>query len=302
MAIPAAMAVHLGAPGSMAAFLVAFIATSPLLWTAGYLLNDLSDRDLDRQHGLRRGRPLARGELAPSRAVVAMVAATAAALILGWLLGPKVLLCLVLLGLSQVSYTLRPIRLKERVGLDMGANVLNSVLRSAIGWYSQSESSLAAAGFLVVALALFKLALFLGHRFQNRAFELARGMCSTVTVLAPGAILALVGVALTGSAGALALGVLDGRFPGYALIALLAGSTPLFVHLVFRKGNPSPFQQEDGSSLRNAIYGSMFLMGNLVAWVLVGWPAQRTPVRSAVWVQGVEAPCGSMAGRSGVGR
>lgn len=273
MVVPAAMAVYLGARGSLGAFLLAFVATSPLLWTAGYLLNDWTDRDLDRGHGLRKMRPMASGVLTSRDAVRAMGLAAGLALMLGAFLGPRVLGCLALLGASQSCYTLRPMRWKERPGLDMASNGLNSVLRSAIAWYSQTGAPLSWIGFMVGALASAKLALFLGHRFQNRAFERSRGIRSTVTVLSPGMVLGCIGLATLGTGAMLTEGVLSGRFPWVALVAGLFGALPLLVFLARGRGTPSLLVQESNAALRNALYLSIFLVGSLVAGVLVAHPA-----------------------------
>ncbi|MEZ6004476.1 MAG: decaprenyl-phosphate phosphoribosyltransferase [Planctomycetota bacterium] len=70
--------------------LVAFCLTS----SAIYLVNDLHDVESDRQHPIKRLRPIAAGTLAPGLAKVGVVAAGTIALILAWLGGPQVLACI----------------------------------------------------------------------------------------------------------------------------------------------------------------------------------------------------------------
>ena len=269
MIMPAAMAAFLGGRAAPVAFLLAFLATSPLLWTAGYLLNDYTDWALDRQHAMRSQRPLARGTLAPSEALVAMGLAAALALGVGWLLGTRVFGCLLLLGASQSLYSLKPFRWKERPGLDLASNTLNSVLRSAIAWHSQTDAPLGRIGFLVAALALAKLALFLGHRYQNRSFEQEQRLRSTVTLLPQWSLLVMIG-ATAGLALALLGGAaLAGRLPWMALGAALAGGLPLLAYLVVFGRRAAILEQERSSGFRSALYVTLFLMGNLGALPLL---------------------------------
>lgn len=63
-----------------------------LVASAGYAVNDVVDAPLDREHPVKRHRPVAAGEVLPREALAAAAAATAAALALGALAGGAALL------------------------------------------------------------------------------------------------------------------------------------------------------------------------------------------------------------------
>lgn len=116
---PAALA------NASAAFLI-FCALSG----AVYLLNDVSDRDADRRHPIKRLRPIAAGDLSPGAAMVAAVALSAAALAAAFLLRPA-------FGIAAASYLALFVVytrwLKHVVILDVMAIALGFVLRAVAG-------------------------------------------------------------------------------------------------------------------------------------------------------------------------
>jgi decaprenyl-phosphate phosphoribosyltransferase len=90
LAVPAAAGV-LGEPAvirdtalALAAFCLASAGT--------YLLNDVADRDADRAHPLKRTRPVAAGEVAPTTAAVVGALALALACVVAWLAEPALAL------------------------------------------------------------------------------------------------------------------------------------------------------------------------------------------------------------------
>src|SRR3954447_17655236 len=66
--------------GALGGALITFIAFCGIS-SAGYLFNDLRDREHDRRHPEKRNRPIASGALAPRTAVIAAVALTALAVL-----------------------------------------------------------------------------------------------------------------------------------------------------------------------------------------------------------------------------
>lgn len=250
-------------------FFLAFIATSPLLWTGAYMLNDVTDTDLDHQHPVRSRRPIAHGEIDKRTALIAIATLTALSLLLARLVDTRLIMILMLLALSQISYTVKPLRFKERPILDIAVNGFNSVLRFFAGWVSQTATA-PIPFVLIIMLASIKLVLFLGHRAQNRTLERANHIHSTTTLLSP-RLFSLV------SAGLVILSVLcffaaifEGVLPITSLLSGV-GLLPL-VRYMSTKKNIAVLAQEKDMGFRNALYGSYFLWSTIIAIGLLWQP------------------------------
>jgi len=130
--------------------------------SAVYLLNDVRDAEVDRNHPLKRTRPVASGALSP---VTATIVATNLALLTlgaGWWLGPRTLLVIAAYLLLNTLYSWW---LKHVVILD--------VMVLALGYVLRVEAGAAAVDVLVsswLLLCTIFVALFLG--FSKRRHEL----------------------------------------------------------------------------------------------------------------------------------
>jgi 4-hydroxybenzoate polyprenyltransferase len=101
-----------------------------VLSSAVYALNDLIDRDKDRQHPLKKSRPLASGAVTIAQATVMIAVLTAIGVVAAWFLGLAFFItALVFLALNLV-YSLV---LKNVVILDAMAVALSFVLRAYAG-------------------------------------------------------------------------------------------------------------------------------------------------------------------------
>jgi len=140
-------------PGAVARAALAAAAYC-LAASAGYVWNDLADREADRLHPVKRSRPLASGALAPRTALTVSGALVVAALALAWPLPAGVAACLVtslaLMGLY--SRWLKRIAIVDV--LTIGAFY---VLRVLAGSFAVG---VAASDWLLIATAL--VAVFLG--------------------------------------------------------------------------------------------------------------------------------------------
>jgi hypothetical protein len=136
---------------------IAFCAIS----SAGYLFNDLRDRELDRLHPDKRHRPIASGALAPSAAQGMAVALAAVAIALGFAVEPQVAGLVGLYAVITVAYSLF---LKRLVILDVMTIASLFVLRVVAGAVAVEAR---ASEFLLICTAM--LALFLG--FTKRRQE-----------------------------------------------------------------------------------------------------------------------------------
>lgn len=125
--------------------------------SAGYLVNDLRDREADRAHPVKRHRPIASGELAPRTAAWLACSLFAFAIALTIPLGLLSLGLLALFGAMQLAYTAS---LKNVVLVDVLLIAGLFVIRAAAGAVAvtvpTSEWLLLCTGLLALFLALGK--------------------------------------------------------------------------------------------------------------------------------------------------
>jgi hypothetical protein len=129
--------------------------------SAGYLFNDLRDRDLDRRHPDKRHRPIASGALAEGTAAAAAVVLVAVALALGFAVEPAVAGLVGVYAVTTVAYS---VALKRVVILDVMTIASLFVLRVVAGAVAVEAR---ASEYLLICTAM--LALFLG--FTKRRQE-----------------------------------------------------------------------------------------------------------------------------------
>jgi 4-hydroxybenzoate polyprenyltransferase len=138
---------------AIAAF-VAYCAAS----SAAYLVNDVCDVEADRQHPVKRRRPIARGELRPRTAIVLAVVLAGVAAALGAALGPWSLGLLLVFVSIQAAYTLA---LKHIVLVDVAVIALLFVIRAAAGAVAVDVRI---SPWLLACTALLALFIALGKR------------------------------------------------------------------------------------------------------------------------------------------
>jgi 4-hydroxybenzoate polyprenyltransferase len=156
----------LGALGTATIAFVAFCAIS----SAGYMLNDLMDVDLDRKHPKKRFRPIAAGELSEGGAMALGVGLALGALAVGfaavnWQVG----LLVAGYGAAQASYSLG---LKQLVIVDVMMIAALFILRVVAGAVAVDAH---ASEWLILCTGM--LACFLGFtkRRQEAVSELHQG-------------------------------------------------------------------------------------------------------------------------------
>jgi 4-hydroxybenzoate polyprenyltransferase len=116
-------------PESVLRTLAAFVLLC-LMSSAVYLMNDLVDIEKDRQHPVKKNRPLPAGELSPVVAAAAAVILAAGSLIAGYFLSPSLALVLLIYLLIQIAYTFW---LKNIVLVDVLVVASGFILRIAAG-------------------------------------------------------------------------------------------------------------------------------------------------------------------------
>ncbi len=138
--------------------LVVFCAAS----SAVYLLNDVVDRERDRQHPHKRVRPIASGAVSVPTAIAMATALALAALGGAWALGRDVLACVLIYVANNLAYSAW---FKHLMLFDVLSISVGFVLRLLAGVYVVDELPTT-----WITLCTFFLALFLG--FGKRRAEL----------------------------------------------------------------------------------------------------------------------------------
>jgi 4-hydroxybenzoate polyprenyltransferase len=146
-----------GAIGDAVLTFVAFCAIS----SAGYLLNDLRDREHDRRHPEKRNRPIASGLVAPGTAGTLAGALAAVGIGLGFVVEPEIAGLVALYGVITSAYSLI---LKRLVIIDVMTIASLFILRVVAGAVAVGAH---ASEFLLICTGM--LALFLG--FTKRRQE-----------------------------------------------------------------------------------------------------------------------------------
>ena len=132
---------------------VAFCAIA----SAGYLLNDLRDREHDRRHPEKRDRPIASGAVAPGSAAIAGVVLAAGALALGFAVDTEIAGLVALYGVITAAYSLVLKRLVIIDVMTIGSLFILRVVAGAVAVGAQaSEFLLVCTGFLALFLGFTK--------------------------------------------------------------------------------------------------------------------------------------------------
>ena len=131
--------------------IIAFVAFCALA-SAGYVLNDIADRDADRLNPEKCDRPLARGDLTVAAATRVAFALAAIAIVLSIILGRAFLGIAVLYAALQLFYSLWA---KHQVIIDIIAVAIGFVLRAFAGGVAINVEVSPWLVFITFVLALF---------------------------------------------------------------------------------------------------------------------------------------------------
>jgi 4-hydroxybenzoate polyprenyltransferase len=214
-------AAQLGDPSRWVAAITAFVAYCAAS-SAAYLVNDVRDVASDRLHPVKRGRPIARGELAPRTALGLAAALAALALALGAALGPASLACVIAFAALQATYSLG---LKSLELVDVITIAGLFVLRASAGAIAVDVRI---SQWLLLCTFLLALFVALGKRRAELGLEgvQARAALSGYTPALVDQLLAIVAAATIAAYAGYTLTAHDSRW----LIATL----PLVVYGLFR--------------------------------------------------------------------
>lgn len=148
-------------PSAIFRSLLAFLAFC-LISSAVYLFNDIADLSNDRQHPLKKKRPLAAGQISSSAAATTLLVLTFLGLTLSALINYSVLLIITLYLFINISYSLC---LKRIPFIDLFIIALGFVLRAVAG---AEAISVYISPWLLVCAFLLALLLATGKRLLEQ--------------------------------------------------------------------------------------------------------------------------------------
>lgn len=231
-----------------------------------FLINDVVDLEDDRANPRRQGSPLVRGLVGRREALAWAMGFLGISLVLAALVSWEFLLVILVRSAIVIAYSVRPVRFKERAGLDILAQAGSlglvfplsgwTIARGFAGfpWWLHAHFVLALAGPLLLVM-LF-----------DRSADQARGIRTSAVVLgsrgAVRAILLLIGAALLLLVAFAAFRyIITPRFLLYALA--LTGVQLFFLPQAFRL-------RDDPVGLKRYIYSKAWNIGLLpyLLWIL----------------------------------
>ncbi|WP_419191331.1 UbiA prenyltransferase family protein [Saltatorellus ferox] len=115
----------------LGAFLIACLVAS-----SNYVLNELLDAPLDREHPTKKNRPAARGEVNPAAAILLWGALGAVGVSAAFTFNGPFGLSALALWVMGCIYNVPPIRSKEVAYIDVLSESVNNPIRLALGWFA----------------------------------------------------------------------------------------------------------------------------------------------------------------------
>lgn len=150
------------APGVLLPTMLAFVAFC-LISSATYLINDVRDVEVDRQHPVKRSRPIAAGQVRPAVAIAIAVILTAASLGLAWWDRPELAGVVLAYLVFTLSYSLL---LKHEPVIELALLAMGFLLRAIAGGVA---SDLPISQWFLIVAGFGSLFMAAGKRFSELA-------------------------------------------------------------------------------------------------------------------------------------
>lgn len=187
-------------------FVAAIVVVGPLLGGATVLFDDYFDLELDRVNPRKNRLPFLKLPASPRLILASAVALFALSLLLAATVGAAFLAVVALICAVSVLYSMPPVRLKGRGGLDLLANVMGfGVLCSIAGW-AMVRPVWEYPWAWLLPMALGTAALYIPTTVADAEFDGGNGVRTIAIRLGPGRAMRL-GIAFLVAANAAILGL-----------------------------------------------------------------------------------------------
>ena len=132
-----------------------------LVSSATYLINDVRDVEIDRAHPVKRGRPIAAGQISIPVALISAVVIALAGLTLAWFVRPELAWVVVAYLICTTAYSLL---LKHEPVIELGLLALGFLLRAIAGGVA---SDLPISQWFLIVAGFGSLFMAAGKRFSE---------------------------------------------------------------------------------------------------------------------------------------
>ena len=106
-----------------------------LIASANYVINEYLDAEFDQYHPIKKNRPSVAGLIHPVYMIVEYCLLVIIGLGTAWVVGKLFLFFSILLLIMGLLYNVSPIRLKDRVFMDVLSESFNNPIRFFLGWH-----------------------------------------------------------------------------------------------------------------------------------------------------------------------
>jgi len=117
------------------------IASTCLVASANYVINEYLDRDFDKHHPLKKNRPSATGSIRARYMLIEYALLATVGLSIAASINLEFLSWSALLLIMGVIYNVRPFRSKDRIYMDVLSESINNPLRLLLGWSAIAEGA-----------------------------------------------------------------------------------------------------------------------------------------------------------------
>jgi 4-hydroxybenzoate polyprenyltransferase len=125
------------------------LASTCLIASANYTINEWLDAESDRHHPLKRARPAASGRLSAATVATQYLVLAVCGLYLASTVSPSFFVVGNVLLIMGIFYNVRPFRTKDRAYLDVLSESVNNPLRLLLGWFVVVQGSLPPSSVLM---------------------------------------------------------------------------------------------------------------------------------------------------------
>ncbi len=120
-----------------------------LIASANYVINEYLDAEFDKFHPIKKNRPSVAGLIHPVYVVIEYCLLGILGLGIAWAVGKLFLFFSILLLIMGILYNVSPIRLKDRVFIDVLSESFNNPIRFFLGWHIVEKNYLPPSSVLL---------------------------------------------------------------------------------------------------------------------------------------------------------